>query len=469
MFDLLKKKISSFVNAFTKKEEEKPPLPPFEPAAPVQIERVERGEISEVPEVPSLPLPKSEEQKPASFVAPADAQSASMPEPKPGRPEVPILKPLAEQPKIETPAPKPPPPDVSSQLPSKPPAVAIPVEEKKTVPPAPIVPVPEAKPPEKKFEPFAAPKPVLESERKEREFAPKLGIISAIKSVFTNKVKISEAETRELFSEFEIALLESDVSPDTALALVDELKKRLVGREVERGKVGEAVKNEIGLALQSLLSQKDFDFFGKLREKKSQGAACRILFLGPNGAGKTTTISKVAALLKSRGFSSVISASDTFRAAAIEQAVFHGEKLGIKVVKHSYGADPAAVAFDAIKHAQANKLDVVLIDTAGRQETNRNLVEEMKKISRVCAPDIKLFVGEAVSGNALVEQVRAFKDAVGVDGIILTKVDCDAKGGNSLSISRETGVPIVFIGTGQEYSDLAAFDPEFVVKKVLEA
>lgn len=191
-------------------------------------------------------------------------------------------------------------------------------------------------------------------------------------------------------------------------------------------------------------------------------------FLGPNGAGKTTTIAKMASLLKKNGYSSVIAASDTFRAAAIEQAVHHGAKLDVHVIKHSYGADPAAVAFDAIKHASANNSDIVLVDTAGRQETNKNLLEELRKIVRVAKPDAKLFVGESIAGHALIDQLKAFDETVGIDAVILTKIDCDAKGGNSLSIARETKVPVIFMGVGQGYDELVPFDPQFIVNKVLE-
>ncbi|MBI4399507.1 signal recognition particle-docking protein FtsY, partial [Candidatus Micrarchaeota archaeon] len=169
-------------------------------------------------------------------------------------------------------------------------------------------------------------------------------------------------------------------------------------------------------------------------------------------------------LLKANGLSSVISASDTFRAAAIEQTVFHAEKLGVKVIKHDYGSDPAAVAFDASNHAKAHGIDVVLIDTAGRQETNLNLLDEMRKINRVVKPDIKIFVGESIAGNALVEQLRVFHQALVLDGVILTKLDCDTKGGVILSITKTLGLPILFVGDGQVYDNLKVFDS----KKLLE-
>ncbi|MBL7056474.1 signal recognition particle-docking protein FtsY, partial [Candidatus Woesearchaeota archaeon] len=182
------------------------------------------------------------------------------------------------------------------------------------------------------------------------------------------------------------------------------------------------------------------------------------------GSGKTTSIAKVANMLKNNKFSCVLAASDTFRAASIEQLEYHGKQLGIKVIKHDYQSDPAAVAFDAIKHAKAKEIDVVLIDTAGRLHSNSNLIEEMKKIIRISKPDLKIFVGESITGNDCIEQAKAFNDAVGIDGIILTKADVDEKGGAAISVSYVTKSPIMYFGVGQEYIDLKEFDSNMVVE-----
>ncbi|MFH0836367.1 MAG: signal recognition particle-docking protein FtsY, partial [Candidatus Micrarchaeota archaeon] len=310
-------------------------------------------------------------------------------------------------------------------------------------------------------------KPVfkIEKEEKPKQLAPKIGIFSKIKSAFSSTVTIQESEVTPLLSDLEMALLESDVSMDTTQALVDDLRTRLVGKQIPKNQLNDAVKEEVRSALLDLLRQEELDLVSFIKEKPKP---VKILFLGPNGAGKTTTIAKIARLLQDASLKSVIAASDTFRAAAIEQSVFHGDKLGVKVVKHKYGADPAAVAFDAIEHAKANAIDVVLIDTAGRQETNLNLVKEMQKINRVINPDLRVFVGEAIAGHALVEQLKKFKSDVGVDAIVLTKLDCDAKGGSSLSIAHEAGVPVLYVGVGQEYGDLKPFDPEWLVKNIIE-
>ncbi|RLE74108.1 MAG: signal recognition particle-docking protein FtsY, partial [Thermoprotei archaeon] len=206
------------------------------------------------------------------------------------------------------------------------------------------------------------------------------------------------------------------------------------------------------------------EYVEELRVKKRPVV---LLFLGPNGHGKTTTIAKVAKLLMDRGITVVVAASDTFRAGAIEQVEEHCRRLGIRVIKHRYGADPAAVAYDAILHARSKGIDVVLIDTAGRMQTDVDLMEEMRKIARVTEPDLKIFVGDALTGNDALDEARKFNEYVGIDCSILTKVDADAKGGAALSIVFATGRPIAYVGTGQGYSDIMKFDPEWFIEKIV--
>jgi len=168
--------------------------------------------------------------------------------------------------------------------------------------------------------------------------------------------------------------------------------------------------------------------------------------------------------LKGKNISSVIAAADTFRAASIEQLKNHGKRLGVKVISQQYGADPAAVGFDAISYAKKNRINVVLIDTAGRMHTAKNLMKEIEKISKVCRPDLKLFIGESITGNDSVEQAKSFDWAIGIDGIILTKADVDERGGTALSVGYITKKPIIFLGTGQEYDKIEAFNKEKFVK-----
>jgi fused signal recognition particle receptor len=178
-------------------------------------------------------------------------------------------------------------------------------------------------------------------------------------------------------------------------------------------------------------------------------------------------MAKIAYALKKRGISSVLSASDTFRAAAIEQTEHHAKSVGVPVIKSSYGADPASIAFDAIAFAKAHNIQVVLIDTAGRQETNKNLISEMQKMVRVSKPDITVFVGESTAGNQLTEQIKEFSKHIQIDGIILTKLDCDAKGGNAISMAYTVGIPLLLIGTGESYEALIQYTPQFMVDTIL--
>jgi fused signal recognition particle receptor len=200
----------------------------------------------------------------------------------------------------------------------------------------------------------------------------------------------------------------------------------------------------------------------KAKEKKP----LVICFVGINGSGKTTTIAKMVKFFQNNGMSCVMAASDTFRAAAIDQLQKHSDNLGVKLIKHDYGSDAAAVAFDAVKHAESKNIDIVLIDTAGRMHSNVNLMEEMEKIIRVAKPDLKIFVGESITGNDCTEQAQKFNESIGIDGIVLSKADVDEKGGAAISVSHVTGKPILYLGIGQNYEDLKEFDPSIVLKSL---
>ncbi|MGC8676433.1 MAG: signal recognition particle-docking protein FtsY [Candidatus Micrarchaeia archaeon] len=282
-------------------------------------------------------------------------------------------------------------------------------------------------------------------------------------------VKLSSADIAPFIEELKIDLVKSDVNYDVAEKISESLEKELVGKEVNIKEASKSINEEIRKSLSSILSKSaGADIIAQIKQRRASGETpYKILFLGPNGAGKTTTIAKFASMLKQNGISCVISASDTFRAAAIEQIGMHASKLGVEVVKGAYGADPASVAYDAIAHAKSHAIDCVLIDTAGRQETNKSLVEELKKIARVNKPDLALFVGESIAGNALLNQVKEFSEAIKIDGIILTKLDCDAKGGNTLSILSETTIPVMYFGTGEGYDKLVPYNPEAVLSQIL--
>lgn len=276
---------------------------------------------------------------------------------------------------------------------------------------------------------------------------------------------ISEKDLNNAFWDLEVSLLESDVSMKASEKVMDTLKKDLAGTKIgitERKK--DIIQDAVKEAVSEIVKSSPVNLEDIIEKKKKEGKPCVLLFVGFNGTGKTTTIAKLAHILKKK-YSVVIAASDTFRAGSQEQLEKHAERVGIKVIKHGYGADPAAVAFDAIKHAEAKGIDVVLIDTAGRAETNKNLMEQMKKLKRVTAPDLTLFVGDALAGNAAVEQAEKFGE-VGIDGSILTKIDADARGGAALSITYVTGKPILYVGNGQGYDDLEPFDTEWLMEKL---
>jgi fused signal recognition particle receptor len=298
-----------------------------------------------------------------------------------------------------------------------------------------------------------------------REVAPKIGLGTAIKSFFSSDITIGESEVSDLLSELELSLLEADVAYDVSLDVTAQLRGRLVGMKVPKGKVEERTRQAIEEVLSSVMtSDRKFDLVERVC---SLPKPAKILFVGPNGAGKTTTMAKVAHMLMSAGLTCVFSASDTFRAAAIEQTEVHAGRLGVKVVKSKYGADPASVAFDAVNFARTHNIDAVLIDSAGRQDTNANLLDELKKISRVTKPDVKIYIGESIGGNALLDQVRAFDEAIGMDGAILTKIDCDAKGGTALSLTKSTGIPVLYMGVGQAYADLVPFEPGRIAQEIM--
>jgi fused signal recognition particle receptor len=304
------------------------------------------------------------------------------------------------------------------------------------------------------------PKRMLEEPGKKEGFFEKLrGKIA--------KVKISEKEFDVYADELEMLLLENNVALEVAQRIISDLKDRVMGKEFLKKEIEGEIKDCLKEIINDILVE-PFSIMDKIREKMSDQSKepYIILFCGINGTGKTTTIAKIAAHLKRNGISCVLAAADTFRAASIEQIENHGKKLGVKVISHEYGADPAAVAFDAIKYARRNFINCVLIDTAGRMHTAKNLIREMEKIARVCKPDLKIFVGESITGNDIIEQARSFDWAIHIDGIVLAKADIDEKGGTALSVGYILKKPILYLGTGQEYEKIEPFDKHAFIEKL---
>lgn len=300
---------------------------------------------------------------------------------------------------------------------------------------------------------------------KQEEKKVNLSFETQLKSIFSDEVVLTEKDISTALDEFEIDMLESDVTIEISEKIKEKIKEELVNRKIKKDKIEDFVINTFKKVLLEILEKRKGKSLDELIEKTER--PFKIMFVGPNGSGKTSTIAKIANLLKNKGYNLVIAASDTFRAAAIEQLSLHAEKLGIKVIKGNYGSDPAAVAFEAIAFAKNNKIDVVIIDTAGRQEINANLINELKKIVRVTNPSLKIFIGETITGNSIINQIKGFHDAIKLDGIILTKLDCDAKGGSLISIAHTFEIPIMFITFGQNYEDIEEFNPEKIVNRIV--
>ena len=282
---------------------------------------------------------------------------------------------------------------------------------------------------------------------------------SATKSI--GQRELSEKDIDNILFDLQLSLLESDVAQEVTDDLSAKLKKELLGLKLEKDQIKEEL---IRLKFQTVITEMfaktgKVDLIDKIKVKRElKGGPFVVVFLGINGTGKTTTVAKIANLLRKNGISVVLAAADTHRAGAIEQLTQHAEKLGLKVIAQRYGADPSAVGRDAVDYSKKHHIDAVLIDTAGRMQTAKNLMDEIGKIVKVVKPDIKLFVGDSLAGNDTINQAREFFEYTKFDGAILTKTDADAKGGSAISIVYTTSKPIVYLGVGQGYDDIIPFD-----------
>ena len=284
---------------------------------------------------------------------------------------------------------------------------------------------------------------------------------------FVREKTIQEKHVEDILFELEMELLQGDVAMEVATDVVESVKDNLVGKKIKRSNdITEYTYFALKDAVYDIINIPGKSMTEMLEEKKAQGETLVVMIVGINGTGKTTTIGKLANYYLKKGYTPVIAASDTFRAGAIEQVTHHADNVGVKIIKHQKGSDPAAVAFDAVEHARAQGKDLVLIDTAGRMQTNTNLMDEMKKIKRVSNPDLVIFVGDAITGNDATEQARKFNEAIDIDGVILTKADADSKGGASLSIGYVIKKPIMFLGVGQGYDDIMEYDSEWMLNQL---
>ena len=284
---------------------------------------------------------------------------------------------------------------------------------------------------------------------------------------FVREKTIQEKHVDDILFELEMELLQGDVAMEVATEVVDGVKDNLVGKKIKRSNdITELTYNALKDTVADIIDIPGKSMTEMLEEKKAQGEPLVVMFVGINGTGKTTTIGKLANYYLKKGYTPVIAASDTFRAGAIEQVTYHADNVGVKIIKHKKGSDPAAVAFDAVEHAKAQGKELVLIDTAGRMQTNTNLMDEMKKIKRVSNPDLVIFVGDALTGNDATEQAKKFNEAIDIDGVILTKADADSKGGASLSIGYVIKKPIMFLGVGQGYDDIMEYDADWMLNQL---
>jgi fused signal recognition particle receptor len=284
-----------------------------------------------------------------------------------------------------------------------------------------------------------------------------------------NKSSLTKKDLEPIIWDFQLQLISNDVSVTVAENICNELKDRLLGSDAPRfGNKSDVVLDALRESIETvLIDSKNIDLLKLVSEKKKRMEPFVAMFIGINGTGKTTTIAKITKLLTRNGFSVVLASGDTYRAGAIEQLEEHARRLGVRIIKHKYGSDSAAVGIDAVDHAKARGIDVVLIDTAGRMQTNRNLMDELKKMKRVVQPDLIVMILDSLIGNDATEQAMAFNEHLGFDAVVLTQVDADAKGGSSLSVSYLTGKPILFVGVGQNYDDLERFEAGWFTEKLL--
>jgi fused signal recognition particle receptor len=292
-----------------------------------------------------------------------------------------------------------------------------------------------------------------------------MGLTGKAKAIATGKTIIEQEELQPHLDELEVALLDSNVALPVVIEILNGVEENLTGESKGRlQSTGSLVEDALREALYDVINVGQFDFDQRIAEADKPFV---MVFTGVNGVGKTTSIAKLSRYLEEQGVSTVLANGDTYRAGANEQLQEHADALDRKLITHEQGSDPAAVIYDAVEYAEANDVDVVLGDTAGRLHTSDDLMDQLEKIDRVIEPDMTVFVDEAVAGQDAVNRAEEFDKAATIDASILTKADADQDGGAAISVAHVTGKPILFLGTGQDYDDLERFDPERIVNELL--
>lgn len=291
------------------------------------------------------------------------------------------------------------------------------------------------------------------------------GVVRKTASAATGKKVIDSKKLEEAFNELELSLISADVDRDVAEYIVEETKKRIDGQKV--GMISskkEFIQDQLKRSVSDVLcdAQADFDTVVKEADKPFT-----LLFTGVNGVGKTTTIAKLAQRYTQIGYSVVVASGDTYRAGANEQLKNHCKKIDIPVISHERGGDPTAVAYDAVEHAEANNIDIVLIDTAGRLHTSEDLMKQLEKMNRVVDPERTILVDSSTAGQDALMRAKEFNESLDLDGLVLTKTDAVGSGGALLSIPYSIGLPILYIGTGERYEDLQQLDPDEIVETLV--
>lgn len=305
-----------------------------------------------------------------------------------------------------------------------------------------------------------------EREPEEDDREADVGFGTRAKAFATGGVIIQPEHLDEPLEDLEFALLSGDVEMGVAEEILAGIRENLEGTvRAQVQSAGMVVEKALSEALLDVISVGQFDFDERIENAEKPLV---IIFTGVNGVGKTTTIAKLAQYFEKQGHSTVLANGDTYRAGANEQLREHAEALDKRLISHEQGGDPTAVIYDAVEYAEANDVDIVLGDTAGRLHTSNDLMAQLEKIDRVVEPDMTLFVDEAVAGQDAVRRASEFNDAAEIDGSVLTKADADPQGGAAISIAHVTGKPILFLGVGQEYDDIEQFDPEIIVDRLLE-